>query len=44
MVPRMTTVQKNALTAQDGMIVYDTDLTAFYFREAGVWVTGSGLA
>jgi len=38
-VPRMTTTQRGALTAVDGMIVYDTDLNAFYFRENGSWVT-----
>jgi hypothetical protein len=43
LVPRMTTVQRGALTAVDGMIVYDTDVGAFYFREGGAWVTGSGL-
>jgi hypothetical protein len=42
-VPRMTTSQRTALTAVDGMIVYDTDVDAFYFYEAGAWVTGSGL-
>lgn len=38
-VPQLTTAQRTALTATDGMIVYDTDLTAFYFREGGAWVT-----
>lgn len=37
-VPRMTTAQKNALTAADGMIVYDTTLASFYKRQAGAWV------
>lgn len=38
-VPRMTTTQRNALTPINGMIVYDTSLTAFYFYENGGWVT-----
>ena len=43
-VSRMTTSQRNALTAVDGMIIYDTSTSAFNFRENGSWVTGSGLA
>lgn len=43
LVPRMTTAQRTALTATDGMIVYDTTVIAFYFYENGAWVTGSGL-
>lgn len=39
LVPRMTTTQKNALTAVNGMILYDTTLNAFYFYENGSWVT-----
>ena len=42
-VPRMTTVQMNALTAVNGMIIYDTTLTKFMFYENGAWVSGSGL-
>lgn len=38
-VPRMTTAQKTGHTAINGEIVYDTDLTAFYFYENGAWVT-----
>ncbi len=41
-VPRMTTVQRNALTAVNGMIIYNTDAVAggrFEFRENGAWVT-----
>ena len=30
LIPRMTTIQKNALTAAAGMMVYDTDLGAFH--------------
>jgi hypothetical protein len=43
-VPRMTAAQRTALTAANGMIVYDTTNLAFYFYENGAWVTGSGLA
>lgn len=35
---RMTTAQKNALTAVDGMQVYDTDLDKHSYRENGAWV------
>ena len=34
----ITTVQKAALTISDGMVVYDSDLNLFQFRENGVWV------
>jgi hypothetical protein len=37
-VPRMTTLQRTALTAANGMIVYDTDLNSFYKYAGGVWV------
>lgn len=37
-VASMTTAQKNALTAANGMIVYDTTLGKFQGREAGAWV------
>jgi hypothetical protein len=42
---RVTTVQRNALTAVDGMQVYDTDLDAIYVYANGAWVavgTGAG--
>lgn len=38
-VPRVTTATRTGLTAVNGMIVYDTDLNAFYFYENGSWVT-----
>lgn len=38
-VPRMTTVQRNALTAVNGMIVYNTTANQFNFYENGAWVT-----
>lgn len=42
-VPRMTTTQRNALTAVNGMIIYNSTTGAFNFYEGGAWVTGSGL-
>jgi hypothetical protein len=38
-VPRMTTVQRDALTAVNGMIIYNSTTTAFNFYENGAWVT-----
>jgi len=38
LVPRMTTTQRDNLTAIDGMIVYDTNLNAFHFYEDGAWI------
>ncbi|KUJ59429.1 hypothetical protein AR687_23085 [Flavobacteriaceae bacterium CRH] len=36
LAPRMTTVQKNAITTPvDGLIVYDTDLKLFYYYSSG---------
>ncbi len=37
LLTRMTTAQKNALTAVNGMIVYDSDLNKFQGYEAGGW-------
>lgn len=37
-VPKMTTTQKNALTAADGMIVFDTTLAQFQVRQGGAWI------
>lgn len=37
-VPRMTTAERDALTAVDGMIIYNTTTNAFNFRENGAWV------
>lgn len=39
LVPRMTTTQRDALTAANGMIVYNTTTGAFNFYEGGAWVT-----
>jgi hypothetical protein len=45
MVPRLTAAQINpGLTAQNGMIVYNTTTNEFNFYENGAWVSGSGLA
>ncbi|UCB53035.1 MAG: hypothetical protein JSV10_02810, partial [Candidatus Zixiibacteriota bacterium] len=38
-VPRMTTAQRAALTAVNGMIIYNTDDNQFNFHENGDWVT-----
>lgn len=43
LLPRMTTTQRNALTAVNGMVIYNTTTNAFNFYENGAWVTGSGL-
>ncbi len=41
LIPRMTTTQKNALTAINGMIVYDSTLAKFQGYEAGAWTNFS---
>jgi hypothetical protein len=38
-VPRLTTAQRTALTAVNGMIIYNTSTNQFNFHENGVWVT-----
>jgi len=38
-VPRMSTAQRNALTAVNGMIIYNTSTNQFNFYENGAWVT-----
>ncbi len=38
-VPRMTTAQRDALTAMNGMIIYNTTTNQFNFYENGAWVT-----
>jgi len=38
-VPRMTTTQRDALTAVNGMIIYNSTTAAFNFYENGSWVT-----
>lgn len=37
-VPRMTTTQRDALNAVNGMIIYNTTTNQFNFREGGGWV------
>ncbi|SHG29757.1 hypothetical protein [Flavobacterium defluvii] len=48
LTPRMTTAQRNAIaTPADGLIVYDTDLKAFYYYSSGSssWlVVSSGIS
>lgn len=36
--PRMTTTQRDALTAVNGMILYNTTTDALNYRKAGAWV------
>jgi hypothetical protein len=38
-VPRMTTTQRDALSAVNGMIIYNTTTNQFNFYEDGAWVT-----
>jgi len=42
LVPRMTTTQRNALTAANGMLVYNSTTTAFNKYENGAWATTGG--
>ena len=37
--PKMTTAERDAMTAENGMIIYNTTTNAFNFYEAGAWVT-----
>lgn len=41
-VPKVTTTQRNALTATNGMLVYDNTANAFYKYENGAWSTFAG--
>lgn len=42
-VPRLTTTQRNALTAINGMIIYNSTATEFQMYQAGSWISvGSG--
>lgn len=38
LLPRMTTTQRNAMTAVDGMLIYNTTTAVTEAREAGAWV------
>lgn len=42
LLSRMTTAQRTALTALSGMMVYDSDIGAFYIYENGAWQTMGG--
>lgn len=37
--PNMTTAERDALLATNGMIIYNTTTSAFNFYENGSWVT-----
>jgi hypothetical protein len=37
-VPRMTTTQRNAMTATNGMILYNTTDNQMQARVSGAWV------
>ncbi|MBT8448599.1 MAG: hypothetical protein KJO69_02860 [Gammaproteobacteria bacterium] len=37
--PSYTTTERNALTAVNGMIIYNTTTNVFNFYENGAWVT-----
>jgi hypothetical protein len=41
-VPSVTTTERNALTAANGMFVYDSDLNLFYKYENGAWSSFGG--
>ena len=43
LVPRVTTTERNALTAANGMLVYDTTLNSFYKYENDVWSSFAGV-
>jgi hypothetical protein len=42
LAPRMTSTQRDALTAVNGMIIYNSTTTQFEGREAGAWVALKG--
>ena len=42
-VPEVTTTERDAIKANNGMIVYNKTTNAFNFFENGAWVSGSGL-
>jgi len=39
LLPRMTTMQRDALTAVNGMVIYNTTTKKVEFQEDGAWVT-----
>ncbi len=44
LIPRMTTTQRNALTASDGLTVYDTDTKGYWFYNGTSWQNLSTVA
>jgi hypothetical protein len=38
-IPRMTTVQRDALTIENGMMIYNITTNEFNFRENAAWIT-----
>jgi len=44
LVSRMTTTQRDALTAVNGMLIYNSTLSKFQSYEAGAWVTATNAA
>mgnify|MGYP001591350753 CR=1 FL=1 len=42
--PSLTTTQRDALTAVNGMVIYNSTLAVFQRREAGAWVSYNDLA
>lgn len=43
LLPRMTTTERDALTAANGMAIYNTTTTAVEFRQNGAWSSGAGV-
>lgn len=43
-LPQVTTAERDAIKANNGMIVYNTTTNAYNFYENGSWVAGSALA
>ncbi len=42
LIPRMTTAQRSALSASDGLTVYDTDTKGYWFYNGTSWQSMSG--
>ena len=46
LIPRMTSIQRNALVISDGLTVYDTDTKSYWYVKGAVWAemvgTGGG--
>jgi len=41
-LPKLTTTQRNALTAAEGMFIYNTTIDSIQYRNASAWVTAGG--